>query len=344
MAKLIEKLHVNMGHLSRDRMVVMLRAAGAREDVLEFMRKRFGCELCDRRQREVRRRVAAFPRTFTFNRIVAVDTFYLPWRGRSLPVLNVVDHGSHYQVTTLIKTIEGKEHPGGTPSSEEAWRIFNECWIRPFGAPEVVLSDGGAEFAKDFVTGLELHSVFHHVVDADSPWQNGVAERHGGEIKRRVLRELAEGNTVLTSTEGIDLMLCHLNACKNQFYSRAGYSPAQLVFGRNPRVPEELLSDLVASAPGRQAMASDPTNLEGSETELHHPPEGQRTDVRERISGTAATCGQSSETQLSAVCSRPMGLRLSALAPESALVRAGSGAAPPGDHHLDCDARPVVEM
>ncbi|CAE7436187.1 RE1 [Symbiodinium necroappetens] len=236
-ARLIEKLHVNMGHLSRDRMVVMLRAAGAREDVLEFVRKRFGCELCDRRQREVRRRVAAFPRTFTFNRIVAVDTFYLPWRGRSLPVLNVVDHGSHYQVTTLIKTTEGK----------------------------VVLSDGGAEFAKDFVTGLELHSVFHHVVDADSPWQNGVAERHGGEIKRRVLRELAEGNTVLTSTEGIDLMLCHLTACKNQFYSRAGYSPAQLVFGRNPRVPEELLSDLVASAPGRQAMASDPTNLEGSE-------------------------------------------------------------------------------
>ena len=262
---LVEKLHLNLGHLSKERMVVMLKAAGARDDVLDFVQKRFECEMCDRRQREVRRRVAAYPRTYTFNRIVAVDTVYVPWRGVSLPVLNVVDHGSHYQVMMLIKELDGTPHRGGTPTSEEAWRTFNEAWVRPFGAPEVVLSDAGAEFMKEFANGLELNSVLHHVVDADSPWQNGIAERHGGEIKRRLLRELSEGQTVLSSREDVDLMLCHLTTCKNQWYTRAGYSPAQLVFGRNPRIPEELLSDQVASAPGRQAMASDPTNLEGSE-------------------------------------------------------------------------------
>ena len=102
-ARLVEKLHLNLGHLSKERMVVMLKAAGAREDVLEYVQKQFECETCDRRQREVRRRVAAYPRTFTFNRIVAVDTVYVPWRGVSLPVLNVVDHGSHYQMMTLIR-------------------------------------------------------------------------------------------------------------------------------------------------------------------------------------------------------------------------------------------------
>ncbi|CAE7224945.1 RE2 [Symbiodinium sp. CCMP2592] len=264
-AKLVEKLHLNLGHLSKDRMMVMLKAAGAREDVLEYVAKRFECEMCGRRQRELKRRVAAHPRTYTFNRIVAVDVLYVPWRGVSLPVLNIVDHGSHYQVATLIKENDGRPHRGGSPSSEEAWKTFMEAWIRPFGSPEIVLSDAGSEFQKEFATGLELQSVFHHVVDADSPWQNGVAERHGGEVKRRLLRELAEGKSVLTSRDDIDLMLYHLTAAKNMWYTRAGYSPAQLVFGRNPRIPEELLSDLVSSAPGRQAMASDPTNLEGSE-------------------------------------------------------------------------------
>ena len=93
---------------------MMLKAAGAREDVLEYVQKQFECETCDRRQREVRRRVAAYPRTFTFNRIVAVDTVYVPWRGVSLPVLNVVDQGSHYQMMTLIKEMNGSPHRGGS--------------------------------------------------------------------------------------------------------------------------------------------------------------------------------------------------------------------------------------
>ena len=97
--------------------------------------------------------------------------------------------------------MNGSPHRGGTPTSEETWKTLSEAWLRPFGSPEIVLSDAGAEYLKDFAAGLEMNSVLHHVVDADSPWQNGVAERHGGEIKRRLLRELAQGQTVLSSRE-----------------------------------------------------------------------------------------------------------------------------------------------
>ena len=238
MAKLVTKLHENMGHLSADRMIVMLKAAGARDEVLEYVRKEFACELCGKRQREVQRRVAAFPRTFTFNRIVAVDTFYVPWQGTSVPIMNIVDHGTHYQVAVPIKELDGSPHRGGTPRSEEAWRAFCDAWVRPYGCPEIVISDAGPEFLADFSKGLELHSVLQHLTDAESPWQNGIAERHGGEIKRRVLRELSEGQTVLRSRGDLELLLVHLTSCKNQWYTRAGYSPAQLVLGRNLRIPE----------------------------------------------------------------------------------------------------------
>ena len=185
-ARLVGKLHLNLGHLSKDRMMVMLKA-GAREDVLDYLKKRFECDMCGRRQREMKRRVAAYPRTYMFNKIVAVDVLYVPWRGRALPALNVVDHGSHCQVVTLVKEAGGKHHRGGPPSSEEAWQTFKEAWVRPFGAPEVVISDAGSEFQRDFAAGLELQSTFHHVVDADSPWQNGVlrcrAPRRGDQEK-----------------------------------------------------------------------------------------------------------------------------------------------------------------
>ena len=171
------KLHENMGHLSNDRMIVMLKAAGAKEDVMEFVKKRFSCELCSKRQKEVRRRVAAYPRTYTFNRIVAVDTFFLPWRGSSIPILNVVDHGSHYQVTVPIKELDGTDHRGGTPGAEEAWRAFLEAWVRRFGAAEIVISDAGPEYGGAFTRGLELHSVMQHVTDAESPWQRDARGR-----------------------------------------------------------------------------------------------------------------------------------------------------------------------
>lgn len=46
-------------------------------------------------------------------------------------------------------------------------------------------------------------------------------------------------------------------ACKNRWYSRGGYSPCQLVFGVNPRVPTELLSDDTLQELGWQELEAD---------------------------------------------------------------------------------------
>eukprot|EP00959_Pyramimonas_sp_CCMP1952_P317729 6649812-Pyramimonas_sp.AAC.1 len=37
----------------------------------------------------------------------------------------------------------------------------------------MVLSDGGPEFKGHFERGLEHLGVFQHVIDAESPWENG---------------------------------------------------------------------------------------------------------------------------------------------------------------------------
>eukprot|EP00959_Pyramimonas_sp_CCMP1952_P404476 8476660-Pyramimonas_sp.AAC.1 len=58
-------------------------------------------------------------------------------------------------------------------------------WVRPFGVPHFLLSDGGSEFGERFARGPKHWGVTRHVCDADSPWQNGRVERRGGWIRDR---------------------------------------------------------------------------------------------------------------------------------------------------------------
>lgn len=121
---LVNRLHLNMGHLPMDRMVVMLKAANAKESVLRYVKEEFKCEHCMRQRREISRRPAAFPRTFEFNRIIGVDTFFVKWKGKSIPFLNVVDHGSNWQTVVMTRPVGGdtQEPSGGNPVLGQAVR------------------------------------------------------------------------------------------------------------------------------------------------------------------------------------------------------------------------------
>ena len=98
-----------MGHLPRDRMLVMLKAARAQGKVLRYIRDELHCEECMRQKREIRRRAAAYPRTFDFNRIIGVDTFFIKWNGKKMPFLNIGNHGSNWQTVCLVRPFAGRE-------------------------------------------------------------------------------------------------------------------------------------------------------------------------------------------------------------------------------------------
>eukprot|EP00969_Alexandrium_andersonii_P164688 7279896-Alexandrium_andersonii.AAC.1 len=66
-----------------------MRAAGARDAVLEYIKKDFSCDACAARTQPRPHRRAALPRTFMF-KIVALDVFYLPYSDRSVPFLSAI--------------------------------------------------------------------------------------------------------------------------------------------------------------------------------------------------------------------------------------------------------------
>jgi len=265
---LVRRLHHNMGHLPVERMVAMLKAAKAQPKVLKYVRDKFNCETCMKQRRQVSRRRAAYPRTFEFNRIVGADTFYVKWGTKKVPFLNLVDHGSNWQCVSMVRPAQGGEPSNGNPNSDDTWHCMLSSWIRPHGAPEVVITDGGMEFRGRFERGLEQLSVLHNVTDIQSPWQNGRVERHGQWIKDRVELELESGASILENLNDLENLIMELVSCKNTWFSRGGYSPAQIVYGRNPRLPPELLSDAEQASPGWADILCDPTEMDTAAAEF----------------------------------------------------------------------------
>lgn len=66
----IRHMHPNMGHLPKNQMILILKAAGAKPSVLCHVRDHFNCELCHRRQQPEIRRKAAFPSSIELWRLI----------------------------------------------------------------------------------------------------------------------------------------------------------------------------------------------------------------------------------------------------------------------------------
>ncbi len=248
----VKMIHCNMGHISRSQMINLLKAAGGKPQVLRYVRDEFSCPQCLRQQRPISRRKAAFPRVFSFNRIVGVDFFYISWDGKTLAFLNIVCHGTNLQQVGWLQNYDG-----GAPNSKETWNLFSQLWVRPFGLPEVLISDGGGEFRYEFERSAEQSGIMQVVTDAASPWQNGRAERHGGWVKTRLEQEIQSGECVVQSVSELEQLVISLVSHKNRWYHRGGFSPYQLTFGANPRIPLELLSDDSLQEPAISDVTAD---------------------------------------------------------------------------------------
>ena len=261
--ELLYRLHANTGHAPKPQMLMMLKAAGAKDNIMKFVQEKFQCDQCMHQKRPIQHKQVAFPKTLSFNDILGIDYFFISFQGKTHAFLNVVCHGTNFQQVGWLKNYEG-----GSPNSKDTWLLFQSMWVRPFGLPRLILSDQGSEFKQHFERKLEQHGVLQVVCDAAAPWQNGRCERHGSGAKQRVEEDLQSGQaTVETSAELEDLMNM-LVGFKNKYFHRGGFSPFQLVFGISPRLPADLPSDDPTLLPALQDLQGDPLNQDTAAAEF----------------------------------------------------------------------------
>ncbi|KAL5272502.1 hypothetical protein ACHWQZ_G000641 [Mnemiopsis leidyi] len=139
-----------------------------------------------------------------------------------LILLHLVDTVTRYSVAAKIISKEAKEIID---------KIFKH-WIAIFGTPVTFISDNGGEFVNDaFNQACSVLNIRIKTSPAHSPWCNGLVERHNG-ILGGMIKSLLED----LKCEPEIVIAWAVNA-KNSLTNTYGFSPHQLVFGTNPRLP-----------------------------------------------------------------------------------------------------------
>ena len=111
-------------------------------------------------------------------------------------------------------------------------------WCSVFGFMQGVLTDNGGEFASEEM--LHVESVLNVEVlttAAQSPFQNGVCERNH-QVVDAILSKLVKDYPKTP----VHILLKWACMAKNTLQMWSGFSSHQLVFGRNPNLPNILNS------------------------------------------------------------------------------------------------------
>ena len=86
----------------------------------------------------------------------------------------------------------------------------------------------------------EAYGIEMMKTSAESPWSNGLCERHNGVLKESILK------TIEDSQCSIETATAWAVSAKNSLMGHNGYSPNTLVFGRNPNFPSVITDQLPA--------------------------------------------------------------------------------------------------
>ena len=229
--QVLRRLHTNLGHPSTPTMVRHLTASGASDAAVQAARH-LRCKVCLRVQppREPRPAKPFTPRPF--NDRLDLDVLWLhDIRGTVHGYLSQVDDATCYHVLSYLPD----------RSEEEVIRILINGWFSYFGPPDEMLLDADGSFrGYRFETLQAQCAVKVRYAPADAHYQMGRVERHGQAVRYIVRRLVSQFAPV--GHEELNIIVMMAAAAKNSLMRRAGSSPCQWVYGRNPKLPGSLLS------------------------------------------------------------------------------------------------------
>ena len=226
-----KKLHQQFGHPVAHRLIKLIKDSGndndnllkAVEDVTN------NCDTCKRYKKTAPRPVVTFPLATIFNETVAMDLKI--FENNSIYFLHLIDHATRFSAAGVIRN----------KRAETIVKKLFEIWISIYGCPQTILSDNGGEFVNKLFTDMcENLNVRFITTAAESPWSNGLVERHNGLIGDAVSKIMEDVDC------SVDIALCWAINAKNSLQNIYGFSPYQLVFGRNPNLPSVLTDKLPA--------------------------------------------------------------------------------------------------
>ena len=222
----VMKVHRYFGHRSGRKIWELFAKAGRLEGkkkaVLNMLEN---CVTCKQLKKTPPRPKIGMPMANSFNEIVGLDLKIMP-NGKNIL----------WMVDLFTKVLKGKVINDKKPDT-----IVNailEKWIvgeglGPGHPSKYFYADNGGEFLNNEVINFAAaQDTIIKFTAANSPWMNGIVERHhatADTIYEKILKE----NPSLSAQEVVD----RAAMAKNCEVGRSGFSPIQLVMGQSPCFP-----------------------------------------------------------------------------------------------------------
>ena len=216
------KLHKQFAHPPMERLIKFVNSAGqpwCSETLKEEIRKvSQNCETCRVYKKPPPRPVVGLPLASKFQECVAMD---LKFYNKHI-LLHLIDHATRLSASSVL----------ASKKTEKIIESILQNWIAVYGTAEKFLSDNGGEFCNpEFINLCEGFNITVKTTAAESPWSNGLVERHN-QIIASMLDKVIEDTGC-----SIHIALAWSVNAKNSLDNIHGFSPYQLSIGTNPRLP-----------------------------------------------------------------------------------------------------------
>ena len=225
------QLHKRLGHAKSDRIIKLIKNAGEspeRELIKELKSLDEKCDICMKYRRDTTNPKVSVPLADEFNELVCMD---LKTIKEGYTMLHCIDYLTKFSAAAIVKSKD----------PEEILQKFFHCWISVFGPPKKIMTDNGGEFNAEKVRdGCQFFNIEFRTTAAYSPWSNGLCERHNGILSTTVQKIVEDSNVP------VEIALSWGLNAKNSLTNVYGFSPYQLVFGKNPRLPSVVNNKLPA--------------------------------------------------------------------------------------------------
>ena len=241
------KLHKNLGHPANGDLIRILRHGQASDEAVRAARE-LSCDFCTARKGPTAANPGQTHRVTEFNQRVGLDVKWLPgWKiNQKVKALNLVDHASSFQLVLPFFEQE---------TSETIRELYAQRWVQWAGPPsELVMDPARTNLGKQMLDPVEAEGTHVLITAAGAHWQLGKTEVHGGWFAR-VLEKVIEQTQPNTKTEWLECVrAAHV---KNQMIQVYGFTPSQMVFGKNPSLPGDLLAEPSSVVANTASLTSD---------------------------------------------------------------------------------------
>ena len=234
------KLHRTLGHCSKDKMLALVKKSKSHNDkrFIQAIKKCCdSCSVCVRYKKPPLRPIVTTPLATEFNEVVCMD---LKLIDSKYMILHLIDSATRYSMASIVRS----------KKATEIVHIVSEMWIKYFGAPGTFMSDNGGEFSNELFEEL-CGSL--NIIDAKtapySGFSNGTVERHNGVLAETVSKLLNDPELNCTPSLAVSWGV----SAKNSLLNHNGFTPNQLVQGKNVSLPSVVIDKL----PALQGTTSD---------------------------------------------------------------------------------------